>query len=118
MFKIVGISTLKGKTKVRFANDMVSRIKILNKEGHQDIFLQELPTEMTKLDAIRHLKTLEVYEKFADVIDAAESKYVALGTVKVQGPSLEAIKARAGIVDTETSEDTVKTESFSPMDTH
>ena len=30
MFKVIGVSTLKGITKVRFANDMVSRVKILN----------------------------------------------------------------------------------------
>ena len=105
MFKIVGISTLKGKTKVRFANDMVTRIKILNKEGHQDINLIDLPSEMSKLDAIRYLKTTDLYVKFPQAIDAAEEKYVAMGTVKIQGPSLEAIKARAGITEVETTED-------------
>ena len=41
MFKVIGISTLNGVTKVRFANDMVSRVKILNKDGHKDINLIE-----------------------------------------------------------------------------
>jgi hypothetical protein len=47
MFKVTGISTLNGVTKVRFANDMVSRVKILNKDGHKDINLVELPNAIT-----------------------------------------------------------------------
>ena len=39
VFKVVGVSTLNGVTKVRFANDFVSRVKILNKQGHTDIDL-------------------------------------------------------------------------------
>ena len=40
MFKVTGISTFQGKTKVRFANDLVSRVKILVKSGHEDINLE------------------------------------------------------------------------------
>jgi len=101
MFKVTGISTLNGKTKVRFANDLVSRVKILNKDGHTDINLIELPTAMSKLDAVNYLKTTDLYSKFAAAIDAADEKYAGLGTVKVTKPSLEAIKARAGITETE-----------------
>ena len=97
MFKVTGISTLKGVTKVRFANDMVSRVKILNKDGHKDINLIELSTPLSKPDAVKHLKTTDLYVKFGAAIDAADAKYNALGTVKVTKPSLEAIKARAGI---------------------
>lgn len=99
MFNVTGISTLNGQTKVRFANDLVSRVKILNKDGHQDIELFELPNSLTKGDCVKHLKTTELYAnpKFKSAIDAADEKY---NTVKVSGPSLEAIKARAGIVET------------------
>lgn len=98
MFKVTGISTFNGKTKVRFANDLVSRVKILNKEGHQDIELIELAEPLSKLDCIKYLKTTDLYDQFAEAIDAAEEKYTNLGTVKVTGISLDAIKARAGIV--------------------
>jgi hypothetical protein len=101
MFKVTGISTLNGKTKVRFANDLVSRVKILNKDGHTDINLIELSVEMSKKDAVKHLKTTDLYTKFASAIDTADEKYNSLGTVKVTKPSLEAIKARAGITETE-----------------
>ena len=97
MFKVTGISTLNGQTKVRFANDMVSRVKILNKDGHKDINLIELPNALSKADCVKHLKTTELYAKFGAAIDAADAKYNSMGTVKVTKPSLEAIKARAGI---------------------
>jgi len=97
MFKVTGISTLNGQTKVRFANDLVSRVKILNKDGHKDINLVELPNALSKGDCVKHLKSSELYVKFGAAIDAADAKYNSLGTVKVTKPSLEAIKARAGI---------------------
>ena len=97
MFKVTGISTQNGKTKVRFANDLVSRVKILNKDGHTDINLTELPTALSKADCVKYLKTTDLYAKFSAAIDAADEKYSSLGTVKVSAPSLEAIKARAGI---------------------
>ena len=65
MFKVTGISTLNGQTKVRFANDLVSRVKILNKSGHKDIELMELPTALSKADCVKHLKTTDLYTKFA-----------------------------------------------------
>lgn len=99
MFKVTGISTFQGKTKVRFANDLVSRVKILNKEGHQDIELIELPNALSKLDCVKYLKTTDLYAKFNLAIDLAEEKYSDVGLVKVSKSalSLDAIKARAGI---------------------
>ena len=103
MFKVTGISTFNGKTKVRYANDLVSRVKILVKDGHEGINLIELPNELSKLDCIKYLKTTDLYAnpKFAAAIDAADEKYTELGTVKVAKPaiSLDAIKARAGITE-------------------
>jgi len=101
MFKVTGVSTLNGKTKVRFANDLVSRVKILVKDGHQDINLVEVPNAMSKLDCIKYLKGSDLYANpvFAAAIDAADEKYTDLGTVKVSKAelSLDTIKARAGI---------------------
>ena len=62
MFKVAGVSRLKGEFKVRFANDLVARIKILTKAGATDINLVELPKPMTKLEALQHLQTLGITE--------------------------------------------------------
>ena len=53
-FKVVGVSKLNGKYKVRFANDML-RVKVLEKNGHKDVDLIELMHPMTKEDAVRKL---------------------------------------------------------------
>ena len=53
-FAVAGVSTLEGKTKVRFANDTM-RIKILGKNGHKDIELVDLPREMTKAEIAQHM---------------------------------------------------------------
>jgi hypothetical protein len=49
-FNTAGTSTLNGVTKVRFANDYVGRFKILAKNGHDNIELIELGSEMTKAE--------------------------------------------------------------------
>ncbi len=53
-FAVAGVSTLDGKTKVRFANDTM-RIKTLAKNGHTDIQLVDLPREMTKAEIAAHM---------------------------------------------------------------
>lgn len=53
-FAVAGVSTLDGKTKVRFANDTM-RIKILAKNGHTNVELVTLPHEMTKAEIAAHL---------------------------------------------------------------
>jgi hypothetical protein len=57
-FAVAGVSTLEGKTKLRFANDTM-RIKILAKNGHTNVELVELPVEMTKGEAVQYLKSIE-----------------------------------------------------------
>jgi hypothetical protein len=53
-FAVAGVSTLNGKTKIRFANDAM-RVKILAKNGHTDVDLVELPREMTKTEIASYL---------------------------------------------------------------
>ena len=53
-FAVAGVSTLAGKTKIRFANDSM-RVKILAKNGHTNVDLVELPREMTKAEIAQHL---------------------------------------------------------------
>ena len=54
-FSVAGVSTLNGKTKLRFANDSM-RIKTLAKNGHENIDLVCLPQEMTKAEIARYLE--------------------------------------------------------------
>jgi hypothetical protein len=53
-FAVAGVSTLNGKTKIRFANDTM-RIKILAKNGHTNVDLVSLPQEMTKAEIAAYL---------------------------------------------------------------
>jgi hypothetical protein len=58
-FTVAGTATnADGTAKARFANDLVARIKILNKAGCTNINLIELPSPMTKLQALQHLQSL------------------------------------------------------------
>ena len=107
LFTVAGVSKNKGAYKVRFANDLVSRIKILSKSD-QDIQLMELPNGMTKSEVVAFLKASELYANAAykEAIDTADAKYNAVATVRATGarvksaPSMDAIEARA--VKTET----------------
>jgi len=73
-FSVIGVSTLNGDTKVRFANDTM-RIKILSKNGHDNIQLIELSESMTKVDAVKAIKELP---EFADInAQDAISEYLA-----------------------------------------
>ena len=61
LFTVAGTSKLDGEVKVRFAND-VMRIKVLAKNGHEDITLIELPEAMTKLAATQFIQDLEEFQ--------------------------------------------------------
>ena len=76
MFKISGVSTFNGEVKVRFANDM-TRIKILDKGGHTDIVLIDLPHEMDKPEVVKYLLTTELMQTpaYAEAIEDANEKY-------------------------------------------
>ena len=54
-FTVAGVSTQYGITKVRFANDLASRVKLLSKGGHSPLELMELPRAMTKAEACQYL---------------------------------------------------------------
>lgn len=57
LFTVAGTATNPdGTTKVRFANDLVARVKILTKAGCTNIDLVELPEPMTKLAALEYLQ--------------------------------------------------------------
>ena len=56
LFTVVGTSTFKGQSKVRFTNDIAVRIKTLVKGGHTNVELIELPSPMTKAEAVAYLE--------------------------------------------------------------
>lgn len=85
-FTVVGSSTQEGKTKIRFAND-VMRIKILAKNGHTDINLVELPQAMTKVEAVKYLQAqnfgdgnMDIQAAIAHVLKANKASAEAAST--------------------------------------
>lgn len=91
-FAVAGVSTLDGKTKIRFAND-VMRIKILAKNGHTNVNLVELPHEMTKGEIAQHLKSIGFGQG-----DAAIEAAIAYTEKKNPAPAVAeptAVKAEA-----------------------
>ena len=61
MFTVAGLSRQNGTLKLRFANDFVTRVKVLTRNGHKDINLVELPQAMTKDAAVAYLATIEQF---------------------------------------------------------
>lgn len=99
LFTVVGTSNLNGTTKVRWANDLVTRFKMLHKGGHTDIELFELSEGMTKQQAAEWLVASDNFEKLT--VDAQtsvnmklEEYHVVKKTVKI---SLEEIAQRPTI---------------------
>ena len=78
---------------------MVRRIKQFSKGGATRIDLVELPSEMTKLEALTYLSFHADFQSAADqatISDSIADKSKSTGEVKVKKtkPSLDAIKAR------------------------
>ena len=104
LFTVAGTATNSdGTTKARFANDLVARIKILNKAGCTAINLVELPSPMTKLQALQFLQDTQGYTGDASYAVAnklaEKSKVAKKGEVKV-----EAVKASAPKTTAKTAE--------------
>lgn len=78
-FKVIGVSTLAGKTKVRFANDFASRIKNLVKNGHTNVELFELPEAMTKEAGLAYAKANALFTIPADTDVSAEALVAVAG---------------------------------------
>ena len=74
-FTVAGVSTQYGITKVRFANDLASRVKLLSKGGHSPLELMELPKAMTKAEACQHLIDVGgVFKQWAGLINDTMGK--------------------------------------------
>ena len=98
LFTVAGTATNpNGTVKARFANDLVARIKILNKAGCTNINLVELPNAMTKLEALQYLQTQGVSGDAGYAVAnklAEKTKIAKRGEVKVK-----AVKASAKSTD-------------------
>jgi hypothetical protein len=103
-FKVAGITVHNGNAKVRFTDDMVRRIKQFTKGGATRVDFIELPSEMTKIEALKYMQAHADFQSAADqatIADTLEdkSKEASKGEVKVKAsktkPSIDAIKARA-----------------------
>ena len=100
-FKVAGITVHNGNAKVRFTDDMIRRIKQFTKGGATRCDFVELPSEMTKVEALKYLQAhadFQSNEDQATIADALSDreKEATKGTVKVKAtkPSIEEIKAR------------------------
>lgn len=101
-FAVAGVSTQNGETKIRFANDMM-RIKILQKNGHTDINLVELPSEMTKSEAVAYLRSIE-FGKGNAVVESALVHTEKKNPVAVSKPA-KVTKAKSAKVTATSDED-------------
>jgi len=95
LFTVAGTATNPdGTTKARFANDLVARIKILNKAGCNNINLVELPRAMTKLEALQFLTEQGITDGDAGYAVAnklaEKTKVAKKGEVKVAGKGVKA----------------------------
>ena len=96
-FNIVGTSNLNGTTKVRWANDLVTRFKMLHKGGHLDIELFELPEAMTKLDGLKYMANDRMFASAEDqaiIADTIADKEKQSGKGYKVNLSLDAILER------------------------
>ena len=102
LFTVAGTATnADGTVKARFANDLVARIKILNKAGCTDINLMELPQAMTKLQALQYLTEqgvtgdagYAVASKLAEKTKLAKKGEVKVKAVKTSVKSAEKVTA-------------------------
>lgn len=111
-FSVAGIVTdSKGRTKVRYCNDLVGRIKLFSKNPeNKRVDFIELPNSMTKVDAIKFLMQHEKFSSSEDqmvLADALDTKSteVKTATKKVKASkadiSLDTIRARKKNVSVE-----------------
>lgn len=102
LFTVAGTATQHGVTKARFANDLVARIKILNKNGCTDINLVELPKPMTKLQALQYLQEQGVTGDAGYAVAnklAEKTKIAKKGEIKVSGKATTAKAVTAPAVE-------------------
>ena len=95
-FKVAGITTHGDSTKVRFTDDMVRRIKQFTKGGATRVDLVELPTAMTKVEALTYLLTHADFKSPSDqatIIDSLTDRAVVVKAPKpAKAPKVAKVK--------------------------
>ena len=95
-FTVAGVSTQNGLTKVRFANDLASRVKILAKGGHNPLELVSLPSPMTKAAACKYLLDQGgVFEQWSTLIaETMGKKTGSSGSTPQKAPETAKVPAK------------------------
>ena len=93
LFTVAGTSTHNGATKVRWANDYVSRIKNLSRGGGE-VNLVELPHAMTKLEALQFIQQHESFQSAHEQAVISEQlsdrvKVAKKGEVKISAKAVK-----------------------------
>lgn len=105
-FKVVGVSKLNGKYKVRFANDIL-RVKVLEKNGHKDIDLIELVHPLTKEHAVQKLIEMN-FAKGDKAIQAALEEALEKRTEKPAAAPKAKAPAKAPAKKSKVAQDVAK----------
>jgi hypothetical protein len=119
-FNVAGITVHDGNSKVRFTDDLSRRVKQFAKGGASRVDFVQLPSAMTKVEALKYMLTLPEFANAADQATISEAlsdreNDLRKGEVRVKAvkqpkvakskPSLDSIKNRAkkadATVDTE-----------------
>lgn len=113
VFTYAGVSKHKGEFKVRFANDQM-RVKVLAKNEHTDVDIIELPTAMSKEDAVAYLTQISFWDKNGVVnaevraaIEAEQTKREPKAASKDK-PKKEAKKPKKSVPAKAITLDTIK----------
>jgi hypothetical protein len=79
-FKVVGVSKHNGQFKVRYANSL-NRVKVLLKNGHEDIALTELPEPTWPTDAVHWMIDNEYSFEIPEAKEAILTEAKRLGFI-------------------------------------
>ena len=94
-FSVAGVSTQHGITKVRFANDIVSRTKVLAKGGHAPLELITLPHLMDKAEACQYLlENGGVFAQWSGLIIETMGKKLPVPSKVTKAPKAKAAPAK------------------------
>lgn len=122
-FKVAGITTHNGNSKVRFTDDMVRRVKQFSKGGATRIDLVELPSEMTKIEALTYLQAHADFQSAGDQALISDSladrekapKSVKVKVTKANKPTMSSIKAKVAKTKEVSAEELLKEVGMAPL---
>lgn len=60
-FGVGGTSVLHGRLTLRWANNLKERIKVLHRNGHKDVKLRMMSGQLSKVDCVKEMLTMECF---------------------------------------------------------